>query len=102
FCLIVALGIGWRIRHAGLLAVATVAVIANTVVLPSVLGFSSSGALKRTWLPIWCLDGLLINCRLIQLYKDLNDRSSPGDLPPSTSGLSPAEESPLHWLIESS
>ena len=102
FCLIVALGIGWRIRHTGLLLVATVAVTANTVVLPSVLMSSSSGALKWTWLLIWCLEGLLINWLLIQLYKDLNDRSSSGDLPPSTSGLSPAEESILHLLIESS
>ena len=102
FCLIVAFGIGWRIRHAGLLVVATVAVIANTVVLPSVLMHSSSGSLMWTWLPLWCLEGLLINWLLIQLYRDLNDRSSPGDPASSTSGLSPAEESTLHLLIESS
>jgi len=102
FCLIVALGIGWRIRHAGLLLVATVAVAANTVVLHSVLMVSSSGAIKWTWLPIWCWEGLLINWLLIQLYKDLNDRSSSEDFPPSTSRLSPDEESTLHLLIESS
>jgi PAS domain S-box-containing protein len=101
FCLIVAFGIGSRIRHAGLLVVATVAVTANTVFLPSVMR-SSSGSLMWTWLPLWCLEGLLINWLLIQLYKDLNDRSSPGDPPPSTSGRSPVEESTLHLLIESS
>ena len=46
YCVIVAFGIGWRIRHAGLLLVATVALTANTVVPPSVLMFSSSGALR--------------------------------------------------------
>ena len=102
YCVIVAFGIGRRIHHAGLLLVATVAVTANTVVPPSVLMFSSSGALEWTWLLIWCLEGLLINWLLIQLYRDLNDRSSSGSLPPSTSSLSPAEESTLHLLIESS
>jgi len=101
FCLIVALGIGWRIRHAGLLAAAAVAVIANTVVLPTGI-MPSSGSLVWTWLPIWCLEGLLINWLLIQLYKDLNDRSSAEEFPPSASDLSPGEESTLHVLIESS
>ena len=95
-------GIGWRIRHAGLLVVATVAVIANAVVLPSVLMRSSSGSLMWTWLPIWCLEGLLINWLLIQLYRDLNDRSSPGDPSSSTSDLSSAEVLTLHLLLESS
>ena len=102
FCLIVALGIGWRIRHAGLLVVATVAVIANTVVLPTGLMPSSSGSLMWTWLSLWCMEGLLINWLLIELYRDLNDRSSPGDPATSTTGLSQAEESTLHLLIESS
>jgi PAS domain S-box-containing protein len=102
YCLIVGFGIGWRIRHAGLLLVATVAVTMNTFVLPPALMFSSSGTLKWTLLPIWCFEGLLINWLLIQLYKDLNDPSSSVDLPLSTSGLSPAEESTLHLLIESS
>ncbi len=102
FCLIVALGIGWRIRHAGLLAVVTVAVIVNTVVLPTGLMHSSSGSLMWTWLSLWGMEGLLINWLLIGLYRDLNDRSSPGDPATSTTGLSQAEESALHLLIESS
>ena len=102
FCLIVVSGIGWRIRHTGLLVVATVAVIANAVVLPSVLMRSSSGSLMWTWLPIWCLEGLLINWLLIQLYRDLNDRSAPGDPSSSTSDPSSAEKLTLHLLIESS
>ena len=102
YCVIAAIGIGWRIPHAGLLLVASVALVANSFVLPLVLTISSSDTLKWTLFPIWCLEGLLINCLLIQLYKDLNDRSSLSDLPPSTSGLSRAEESTIPLLIESS
>jgi PAS domain S-box-containing protein len=102
YCVIVALGVSWRIRHAGLLLLATVAVTANTIVLPSALMFSSSGSLTWTWLPIWCLEGLFINWLLIELYKDVNDRSSSGDVSSSASALNLAEESTLHLLIGSS
>ena len=102
YCVIVAFAVGWRIRHAGLLLLATVTVTANILLLPSVLKISSSGSLMWTWLAICCLEGLLINWLLIELYKALNDRSSSGYVPPSTSGLSPAEESTMQLLIGSS
>jgi PAS domain S-box-containing protein len=91
-----------RIRRAGLVLLATVAVIANTFVLPPVLVFSSSSISDWTLLPIWCMEGLLINWLLIQLYKDLDDRRSSRDLLHSTSELSPAEESTLRLLYETS
>lgn len=78
FCLLVAIVATRKARHRVLLVVSAAAMVANTL-LPRVPR-PVSGVSAWAWVWLWCIDGLLINWLLVEVFRGICPGRAAGEL----------------------
>jgi PAS domain S-box-containing protein len=90
FCLALGIAASQRVGHRLLFIASAATLAANTLVLPMMFRSvpDSSG---WAWLPLWCLEGLLINWLVVEFLKEIDTFQAVGAGAPATT----AEEAAL-------
>ena len=78
FCLALGIAASQKVGHRLLFIASAATLAANTLVLPTMFR-SVSDSSAWAWLPLWCLEGLLINWLLVELLKEIDTRQAAGD-----------------------
>ena len=77
FCLALGIAASQKVGHRLLFIASAATLAANTLVLPTMFR-SVSDSSVWAWLPLWCLEGLLINWLLVELLKEIDTRQAAG------------------------
>ena len=100
--LVLAIAAGKRIGHPVLLAACAAALFVNTFLLPVVVLPEASASVTWAWLPLWCLEGLLISWLLVGFLGEPDHRGSAPDTLGTSQEITQAEQRSAQLLIESS
>ena len=71
FCLALGIAASQKVGHRLLFIASAATLAANTLVLPTMFR-SVPDSSVWAWLPLWCLEGLLINWLLVELLKEID------------------------------
>ncbi len=102
FVLVAVFCVGTRVAHPVLHTVAALTLAVNVFVLPTLLARSASGSVTWIWIPLWCLEGLLVNWLLVVLFRVVWDQSETLSAFSTSTEVGHCEPGTAQLLIESS